>query len=244
MKFCCGSEVRAKRVIKITVKTLSVIAKGQRGKIAEIEIKGHFCPSHNVTDDVKIFAKVEYSTKMIIGVGAENRRFVEHVDSQPMVLIKQDRSKLDLPERKYSTKMIIGVSADNRRFVEHVDFQPMLFKQDRSKIGFPERKYPWPTRAQLAPLSEEDYDGFEEEIVVMDVGREPIWRTWLERPKQEAKTAVALVEGLLEIPSLQGKTRDWSSEKFSTEEKIESVERQPVNHAWLTDLSSFENMVA
>ncbi|CAH3027616.1 unnamed protein product, partial [Porites evermanni] len=144
MKFCCGSEVRAKRVIKITVKTLSVSAKGQRGKIAEIDIKGHFCPSHNVTNDVKIFAKVEYSTKMIIGVGAENRRFVEHVDSQPMVLIKQDRSTLDAPERKYSTKMIIG------------------------------RKYPWPTRAQLlipAPLGEEDYDGFEEEIVVMDVGR-------------------------------------------------------------------------
>ena len=247
MKFCCGSEVRAKRVIKITVKTLSVSAKGQRGKIAEIDIKGHFCPSHNVTDDVKIFAKVEYSTKMIIGVSAENRRFVEHVDSQPIVLIKQDRSKLDVPERKYSTKMIIGVSADNRRFVEHVDFQPMLFKQNRSKIGFPDRKYPWPTRAQLlipAPLGKEDYDGFEEEIVVMDVGREPIWRTWLERPKQETKTAVALVEGLLEIPSLQAKTRDWSSEKLSTEEKIESVERQLANHSWLTDLSSFENMVA
>ena len=248
MKFCCESEFRAKRVIKITVKTLSVSAKGQRGKIAEIDIKGHFCPSHNVTDDVKIFAKVEYSTKMIIGVSAENRRFVEHVDSQPMVLIKQDKSKLDVPERKYSTKMIIGVSADNRRFVEHVDFQPMLFiKQDRSKIGFPERKYPWPTRAHLViptPLGEEDYDEFEEQIVVMNVGREPIWRTWLERPKQEPKTAVALVEDLLEIPSLQAKTRDWSSEKFSTEEKIESVEQQPVNHTWLTDLSSFENMVA
>ena len=248
MKFCCESEVRAKRVIKITLKTLSVSAKGQRRKIAEIDIKGHFCPSHNVTDDVKIFAEVEYSTKMIIGVSAENRRFVEHVDSQPMVLIKQDRSKIDVPERKYSTKMIIGVSADNRRFVEHVDFQPMLFiKQDRPKIGFPERKYPWPTRAQLvipAPLGEEDYDEFEEEIVIMDVGREPIWRTWLERPKQETKTAVALVEGLLEIPSLQAKTCDWSSEKFLIEEKIECVERQPVNHAWLTDLSSFENMVA
>ena len=238
MKFCCESEVRAKRVIKIIVKTLSVTAKGQRRKIAEIDIKGHFCPSHNVTDDVKIFAKVEYSTKMIIGVSAENRRYVEHIDSQPMVLIKQDRSKLDVPERKYSTKMIIGVSADNRRFVEHVDFQPMLFiKQDRSKIGFPERKYPRPTRAQLvipAPLGEEDCDEFEEEIVVMNVRRELIWRTWLERPKQETKAAGALVEDLLEIPSLQAKTRDWSSEKFLIEQKIESV----------TDLSSFENMVA
>ena len=248
MKFCCGSEVRAKRVIKITVKTLSVSATGQRGKIAEIDIKGHFCPSHDVTDDVKIFAQVEYSTKMIIGVSAENRRFVEHVDSQPMVLIKQDRSKIDVPERKYSTKMIIGVSADNRRFVKHLDFQPMLFiKQDRSKIGFPERKYLWPTRAHLVIAvlpGEEAYDEFEEEIVIMNVRREPIWRTWLERPKQETKTAVALVEGLLEIPSLQAKTCDWSSEKFLIEEKIECVERQPVNHAWLTDLSSFENMVA
>ena len=197
MKFCCESEARAKRVIKIIVKTLSVTAKEQRGKIAEIDIKGHFCSSHNVTDDVKIFAKVEYSTKMIIGVSAENRRYVEHIDSQPMVLIKQDRSK----------------------------------------IGFPERKYPRPTRVQLvipAPLGEEDCDEFEEEIVVMNVGREPIWRTWLERPKQETKTAGALVEDLLEITSLQAKTRDWSSEKFLIEQKIESV----------TDLGSFENMVA
>ena len=68
----------------------------------------------------------------------------------------------------------------------------------------------------------------------MNVGREPIWRTLLERPKQETKTAGALVEDLLEIPSLQAKTRDWSSEKFLIEQKIESV----------TDLSSFENMVA
>ena len=126
MKFCCESEVRATRVIKITVETLSVSAKGQRRKIAEIDIKGHFCPSHNVNDDVKNFAKVEYSTKMIIGVSAENRRFVEHVDSQPMVFVKQDRSKMDVPERKYSTKMIIEVSAETRRFVEHVESQPML----------------------------------------------------------------------------------------------------------------------
>ena len=257
MKFCCESEVRATRDIKITVETLFESAKGQRRKITVIEIMGHFCPSHNVTDDVKIVPEDEYSTKMIIGVSAENRRFGEHVDSQPMVLIKQDtlnRSKIDVPERKYSTKMIIGVSADNRRFVEHVDFQPMLFiKQDRSKIGFPERKYPWPTRDQLVIAAlpgeedvndEEEYDEFEEEIVVMNVRRELIWRTWLERPKQETKTVGTLVEDLLEIPSLQGRTQDWSSEKFLIEQKIESVERQPVNHTWLTDLSSFENMVA
>ena len=257
MKFCCESEVRATRVIKITVETLFESAKGQRRKINEIEVKGHFCPSYNVTDDVKIFAEVEYSTKMMIGVSADSRRFVKHVDSQPMVLIKQDtlnRSKIDVPQRKYSTKMIIGVSADNRRFVEHVDSQPMvLIKQDRSKIDVPERKYPWPTRDQLViPVlpgeedenDEEEYDEFEEEIVVMNVRRELIWRTWLERPKQETKTVGTLVEDLLEIPSLQGKTQDWSSEKFLIEQKIESVERQPVNHAWLTDLSSFENMVA
>ena len=86
MKFCCESEVRATRVIRITVETLFESAKGQTQKIAEIEVKGHFCPSHNVTDDVKIFAEVEYSTKMI-GVSADSRRFVKHVDSQPMVLI-------------------------------------------------------------------------------------------------------------------------------------------------------------
>ena len=257
MKFCCESEVRATRVIRITVETLFESAKGQTRKIAEIEVKGHFCPSHNVTDDVKIFAEVEYSTKMMIGVSDDSQRFVKHVDSQPMVLIKQDtlnRSKIDVPERKYSTKMIIGVSPDNRRFVEHVDSQPMaLIKQDRSKIDVPERKYPWPTRDQLViPVlpgeedvnDEEEYDEFEEEIVVMNVRRELVWRTWLERPKQETKTDGTLVEDLLEIPSLQGKTQDWSSEKFVIEEKIESVERQPVNHAWLTDLSSFENMFA
>ena len=257
MKFCCESEVRAMRVIKITVETLFESAKGQRRKINEIEVKGHFCPSHNVTDDAKVFAEVEYSTKMMIGVSADSGRFVKHVDSQPMVLIKQDtlnRSKIDVPQRKYSTKMIIGVSADNRRFVELVDSQPMvLIKQDRSKIDVPERKYPWPTRDQLViPVlpgeedenDEEEYDEFEEEIVVMNVRRELIWRTWLERPKQETKTVGTLVEDLLEIPSLQGKTQDWSSEKFLIEQKIESVERQPVNHAWLTDLSSFENMVA
>ena len=257
MKFCCESEVRATRVIRITVETLFESAKGQTRKIAEIEVKGHFCPSHNVTDDVKIFGEVEYSTKMMIGVSDDSRRFVKHVDSQPMVLIKQDtlnRSKIDLPERKYSTKMIIGVSADNRRFVEHVDSQPMaLIKQDRSKIDVPERKYPWPTREQLViPVlpgeedvnDEEEYDEFEEEIVVMNVRRELVWRTWLERPKQETKTDGTLVEDLLEISSLQGKTQDWSSEKFVIEQKIESVERQPVNHAWLTDLSSFENMFA
>lgn len=76
----------------------------------------------------------------------------------------------------------------------------------------------------------------------MNVRRELIWRTWLERPKQETKTVRTLVEDLLEIPSLQAKTHDLSSEKFLIEEKIESVERQPVNHAWLTDLSSYENM--
>ena len=213
MKFCCESEVRATRVIRITVETLFESAKGQTRKIAEIEVKGHFCPSHNVTDDVKIFAEVEYSTKMMIGVSADSRRFVKHVDSQPMVLIKQDRSKIDVPERKY----------------------------------------PWPTRDQLViPVlpgeedvnDEEEYDEFEEEIVVMNVRRELIWRSWLERPKQETKTDGTLVEDLLEIPSLQGKTQDWSSEKFLIEEKIESVERQPVNDAWLTDLSSFENMFA
>ena len=211
MKFCCESKVRGTRVIKITVETLFESAKGQRRKIAEIDIKGHFCPSHNVTDDVKIFAKVEYSTKMMIGVSADSRRFVKHVDSQPLVLIIKDGSEIDVP-------------------------QP---------------KYPWPTRDQLViPVlpgeedvnDEEEYDEFEEEFVVMNVRRELIWRTWLERPKQEKNTAGTLVEDLLEVPSLQAKTHDLSSEKFLIEEKIESVERQPVNHEWLTDLISFENM--
>ena len=210
MKFCCENEVRGTRVIKITVETLFESAKGQRRNIAEIDIKGHFCPSYNVNDDVKILAKVEYSTKIIIGVSAENRRFVEHVDSQPIVLVKQDRSKMDVPERKYSTKMIIEVSAETRRFVEHVESQPMLLiKQDRSKIDVPERKYSWPTRGQLViPVlpGEEDYDEFEEETVamVMNVRRELNWRTFLERPKQEKNTAGTLVEDLLETPSLQG----------------------------------------
>ena len=223
MKHNYELEVRVRHVIKITVVTSSTAAasseneSGRKRNLVEIEIRGHLqFPRH----DVKIFPRVMYSTTKTIERGG-NRRFIEHFtktfgfrDQRPIVVDMRSRSDIDVP--------LQGMKYPRAKRNEQV--LPVV-----------------PDEEDDEDKSEEEYDEFEEEIVVMNVRRNPLWRKGLEIPEPEPEKVGIPIEDLIEIPTLPAKKESAPGEVL-IDEKIESVKRPPVVHAELPDFGILEKL--
>lgn len=116
-------------------------------------------------------------------------------------------------------------------------------KEKEKKEEKPPSPQPPPTEEEEEEEEEseeedEEYDEFEEEIVVLEVQRKPRYHRGLEIPKDEPEKDVIPVEDLLAVPVLE-KLQESAPIDFIEEEKVEAVERPPVNECPL-DFSSFE----
>jgi len=77
---------------------------------------------------------------------------------------------------------------------------------------------------------DEEVDEFEEEIVVMEVRRKPRYHKALEIAKPEETKAGIPIDELLELPSMEV-TQESAPEENLIDEKVEAVERQPIEWA-------------
>lgn len=106
-------------------------------------------------------------------------------------------------------------------------------KEREKKEEKPPSPQPPPTEAEEEAEEEseeddEEYDEFEEEIVVLEVQRKPRYHKGLEIPKKQPERNVIHVEDLLTVPVLE-KLQESAPMNFIEEEKVEAVERPPVN---------------
>ena len=75
----------------------------------------------------------------------------------------------------------------------------------------------------------DDDDEFEEVFVVVDVQRKPLWRKGLAKPKPERPKVGVPIHHLLQLPTLRVK-REPAPDRLFTDEKVESVQRPPMNY--------------
>ena len=76
---------------------------------------------------------------------------------------------------------------------------------------------------------DDDDDEFEEVIVVVDVQRKPLWRKGLAKPKPERPKFGVPIHNLLQLPTRRVK-REPAPDNLFTDEKVESVQRPPLNY--------------
>ena len=132
--------------------------------------------------------------------------------------------------RGYSPRKVEPRDRANESWV-----RPEVAKRDKQQIPV------IPDEDEDEEESDEEYDEFEEEIVVMNVRRNPIWRKGLEIPKPQPQKAGLPIEDLLEIPTLQTQ-QESTPDELLIDEKIESVERSPVVFAEFPDLGILDNL--
>lgn len=196
-----------------------------------------------------------FTTKSI--GGGETRRYLEshtktsdRSDEQPLVAVVKDRSQVNVPEwmeeqnspelkRRGVNSLNIDIfltypSNTTERKNGHEDtaresmIRPEVAKRDEQFI---------PVFPVEEDYEEDEDDEFEEEIVVVDVVRHPLWRKGLQIPKPQPKKAGKPITDLLEVPTLQPKQKS-TSEDLLVDEKVESVERPPMVFAE-PDFSTF-----
>ena len=78
-------------------------------------------------------------------------------------------------------------------------------------------------------FEEDDDDEFEEEIIVVDVQRQPLWRKGLAKPKPERPKVGVPIHHLLQLPARRVK-QESVPDRFFIDEKVESVQRPPMNY--------------
>ena len=183
-----------------------------------------------------------FTTKSI--GGGETRRYLEshtktsdRSDEQPLVAVVKDKSQVNVPEwleeqnspelkRRGVNSLNIDIfltypSNSTERKNGHEDtaresmIRPEVAKRDEQVI---------PVFPVEDDYEEDEDDEFEEEIVVVDVVRHPLWRKGLQIPKPQPKKAGKPIADLLEVPTLQPKQKS-TSEDLLIDEKVESVER-------------------
>lgn len=183
-----------------------------------------------------------FTTKSI--GGGETRRYLEshtktsdRSDEQPLVAVVKDKSQVNVPEwmeeqnspelkRRGVNSLNIDIfltypSNSTERKNGHEDtaresmIRPEVAKRDEQFI---------PVFPVEEDYEEDEDDEFEEEIVVVDVVRHPLWRKGLQIPKPQPKKAGKPIADLLEAPTLQPKQK-CTSEDLLVDEKVESVER-------------------
>ena len=179
-------------------------------------------------------------------------------DEHPIVLVRKERSQIDVPEwmeeRKSPNAERRGVDISNLKAflkypsgyslrkrkpeadrVNESKIRPEVAKRDKTEIPMI-----LDDDDEEEEESDEEYDEFEEEIVIVDIRRKPIWRKGLEIPKPQPQKAGVPIEDLLEIPTLKAKQE--SAPDKSIDEKIDSTERPPVVFAELPDFGVLENL--
>lgn len=205
------------------------------------------------------------TTTTTIGGDGENRRFIEHFtkscgrgDEQPITVVMKERSRSDLPEW-----MEVRASPETeRRDVDSYNISVLLkypgyytLRKTESEDNANESKiHPEVAKREKAEVvlsleeddedeeeSDEEYDEFEEEIVVVDVRRKPVWRRGLEIPKPQPQKVGVAIEDLLEVPMLQPK-QESADDQLLIDEKIEHVERPPVVYAELPHFGVLDHL--
>lgn len=78
-------------------------------------------------------------------------------------------------------------------------------------------------------FDDDDDDEFEEVIVVVDVQRKPLWRKGLAKPKPQRPKFGVPIHNLLQLPTRRLK-REPAPDNLLTDEKVESVQRPPMNY--------------
>ena len=112
----------------------------------------------------------------------------------------------------------IKSTPDPRRVQYESTIRPEVAKRDNSAPMLRDEDF-----------EDDDDDAFEEVIVVVDVQRKPIWRKGLAKPKPERPKFGAPIHNLLQLPTRRAK-REPVPDRLFTDEKIESVQRHPVNY--------------
>jgi len=120
-------------------------------------------------------------------------------------------------------------SPDPRRVQYESTIRPEVAKRDNSTPTLLDEDF-----------EDDDDDEFEEVIVVVDVQRNPLWRKGLAKPKPERPKFGVAIHNLLELPTRRTKQETAPDELF-TDEKIESVQRPPMNYEAMDLQSILEN---
>ena len=108
---------------------------------------------------------------------------------------------------------------DPRRMQYESTIRPEVAKRDNSAPVLRDEDFE----------DDDDDDEFEEEIVVVNVQREPLWRKGLAKPKPERPKVGVPIHYLLQLPTRRVK-RESTPDRLFTDEKIESVQRPPMNY--------------
>lgn len=120
-------------------------------------------------------------------------------------------------------------SPDPRKMQYESTIRPEVAKRDNSTPMLLDEDF-----------EDDDDDEFEEVIVIVDVQRNPLWRKGLAKPKPERPKFGVAIHNLLELPTRRTKQESAPDELF-TDEKIESVQRPPMNYEAMDLQSILEN---
>lgn len=107
---------------------------------------------------------------------------------------------------------------DPRRMQYESTIRPEVAKRDNSAPVLRDEDF-----------EDDDDDEFEEEIVIVNVQRKPLWRKGLAKPKPERPKVGVPIYHLLQVPTRRVKQEPPPDSCF-TDEKIESVQRPPMNY--------------
>ena len=119
---------------------------------------------------------------------------------------------------KYPSGYVPKRSAPDPRRVQYEStIRPEVAKRDNSAPVLRDEDF------------DDDDDEFEEVIVVVDVQRKPLWRKGLAKPKPERPKFGVPIHNLLQLPTRRVK-RQPAPDNLFTDEKLESVQRPPMNY--------------
>ena len=156
------------------------------------------------------------------------RAYTPKIEPEPVA----NESKIH-PEVAKRDKPVIGI----------LNLDDVVKEKEKEEAKKTEKKEEKPTMPE-PPAAEEDeeedeseeedegeVDEFEEEIVVMEVRRKPRYHKGLEIPQAEPEKVGIPVEDLLEVPTIENLQESAPDEFIIQEEKIEPVQRPPVNES-------------
>lgn len=198
----------------------------------------------------------------ITGGDGENRRFIEHFTKsfgvrvkQQIVIVMREKPEEEvtqqMQELESSTKELNNANVLSisdllkypsdyapKRKVSKTKVREGDIQLEKSK--FNKMDVTVSVEEDEEEESDEEYDEFEEEIVIVDVRRKPLWRKGLEIPKPPPEKVGVPIEDLLEILTLN-KTQESCPDELLINEKVDYVENPPVLNAEFPGLSFWEN---
>lgn len=196
----------------------------------------------------------------IIGRGNKNQRFIEHFTKsagarvkQQFVIVMKEKPEFEKPQEKQeveSSKKKLN-DVDILQIAELLkypsDYAPKrkVSKANEKGEKVQKEKNKLNKTEVIASVdededdSDEEYDEFEEEIVIVDIRRKPIWRKGLEIPKLPPEKVGKPIEDLLQISTLNT-MQESCSDTLLVDEKIDYVESPPAAFAEFSDFRFWE----